>query len=314
MSEEEQEEQVYFAWLNNKIYVTHSSFNGVRVFSDQTPFTEFPEQITMSELCFPCGMVASTSSNSILISDNEPSCIWKIQLPDHKISRIDVCPDAGHLSITPDDELLVVNASDSLFDIFSLKDFSRTNSIEIPLYCFMIPCAAQMPNKNIIFSYTELEDLEDMYIICIMTTEGDVVRKFDPNMFEYFQRIPWQPSFFTTNDAGQLFISDSNYGRLFVFNSQMTDFHIVSNFKFETHELPRIVYMKDRQQLLVSDENSEGIISLCVIHLSPCNLIRGRNDEVIIPASNKSQFKRKRRANKFSTWNFQKLGLKKRRY
>ena len=283
------------------------------MFTDQTPFTEFPERINMPELRFPCGMVASTSSNSILISD-EPSYIWMIRLSDHKISRIDVCSDTGHLSITPDDELLVIDAIDFYFNIFSLKDFSKTNSIEIPLFCNRIPCAAQMPNKTIIFSYAELEYPENMYSICIMTTEGDVVRKFDPNMFEYFQRIPWQPSFFTTNDAGQLFISDSNYGRLFVFNSQMTDFHIVSNFKFETNEVPMIVYMEGRQQLLVSDENSEGVVSLCVFHLSPCNLIRGRNDDVIKPASNKSQFKRKRRANKFSTWNFQKLRLKKRRY
>ena len=94
----------------------------------------------------------------------------------------------------------------------------------------------------------------------------------------------------------------------------MTDFHIVSNFKFESHEIPKIVYMKGRQQLLVSDENDEGIMSLSMFHLSPCNLSRESNFEVIIPASNKFQFKRKRRANKLSTWNFQKLGMKRRRY
>ena len=102
---------------------------------------------------------------------------------------------------------------DISLDIFSLKDFSRTNSIEVPLYCIQISCAAQLPNKNVIFSYTEIEgDRMKLFCICIMTTEGDVVRKFDPNIFESIKRIPWRPTYFTTDDAGQLFFSDSNYG------------------------------------------------------------------------------------------------------
>ena len=298
------------AWLDSKIYVSYGL--GIRVFTDQTPFTELPEQISILQLVLPTAMVASTSTNSLLLNDSLFCCIWKIQLPDRRISRIGLSFVAGHLSITPNDELLVVVGEVS-FDILSLKDFSRTNSIEVPFNCTSIPCAAQLPNTNIIFAYNTDQFPMEIIGICLMTIEGKALRKFDPNAFEPNHRYSWCPLNFVTGDAGELFIADAKYGLLYAFNSKLTNLQ-VSNLDFDSPEGPTLHCAKGRQQLLVRDESVDGIMSLSVLHLSPCNLIRGRNDGVIMPASNLSRFKRKRKAYKFSTWNFQKLGMKRRRY
>ena len=301
------------AWLDNKIYITHYGMQGVRVFTDHTPFTELPERISIKELFLPCGMVASTISNSIFISDS--CCIWKIQLPDNKLSSKLVYSDPEHLSITPDNELLaVMGLGKNSLNFFSLEDLLKTKSISVPFDCKEISCAAQLPNKNIVISYAE-DILLEIFGICILTADGDVVRKFDPNVFKFFQLNPWCPANFAVDDDGRLLIVDHNSGRLFAFNSQMTDFYLF-NIEFETADGAKIVYIKGRQQLLVWEERDYSLkLSLSVFHLSPCNLIRGRNSESLMEklASDKSRIKRKRKANRFSTWNFQKLGMKRRR-
>ena len=303
----------HVAWLDNKIYIAHYGMEGVRVFNDHTPFTELPERIRIKDLFLPFGMVASTISNSIFIGDF--CCIWKIQLPDNKLSKLSsklVNYDPEHLSITPDNELLavVMGLRKNSLDFFSLEDLSRTKSISVPFHCVHISCAAQLPNKNIVISY-----LLQKFWICILTADGDVIRKFDPNLFEFFQLNPWCPANFAVDDNGRLLIVDRKSGRLFAFNSQMTYFHLF-NIEFEMPDGAKIVYIKGRQQLLVWEERDYSIkLSLSMFHLSPCNLIRERNPESLMEklASDKSRIKRKRKANKFSTWNFQKLGMKRRR-
>ena len=284
----------HVAWLDNKIYIAHYGMEGVRVFTDHPPFTELPERIRIKDLFQPCGMVASTLSNSIFISDF--CCIWKIQLPDNKLSSKLVDSSPEHLSITPDNELLGVRGlGKNSLDIFSLEDLSRTKSISVPFHCVHISCAAQLPNKNFVISYTE-EILMEIFGICILTADGDVIRKFDPNVFEFFQLNPWCPANFAVDDDGRLLIVDHNSGRLFAFNSQMTDFYLF-NIEFETADGTQIVYIKGRQQLLVWEERDYSLkLSLSVFHLSPCNLIRGRNSESPMEklASDKSRIKRKR--------------------
>ena len=323
--EEGQEDllDAHVAWLDNKIYVAHYGMKGVRVFTDRTPFTELPERINIKKFEHPCGMVASTISNSIFISDMYPS-IWKIQLPDYKLCRMKFSSDyPEHLSITPDNELLaVMGLGENSLDFFCLEDLSRTKSISVPFRCKEISCAAQLPNKNIVISYAK-DFFGDTVRICILTADGDVIRKFDPDMFELFQLNPWCPANFAVADDGRLFIVDKKNDRLFLFNSQMTDFHLLNiPFRSVDIDIPRIVCIKGRQQLLVVCEDIDKLNEICLsmFHLSPCNLIRGGSTESlpaeslpVLPAFDESRIKRKRKANKFSTWNFQKLGMKRRR-
>ena len=300
---------LHVAWLDNKIYIMQSDRKRVRVFTDHTPITEISTPIHIEKLGVTNCMVASTLSKSIFISDR--FCIWKIQLPDNKLSRIWVHREPDHLSITLNNELLAV-MGDTSFDIviFSLENFSMTKSIAVPFHCYDICCAAQLPNENIVISYGIIEE-DSLYQICILTAKGDVIKKFDPNMFESFPSNSWCPTYFSVIDDGQIvFIGDSIDNRLFVFNSQMTDCHLLSNIQLDSNDIPKIVYIKDRQQLLLCEERSHTIY-LSMLHLSPCNLIRGRTTKSLLPASNKSRIKRKHKVKKSSTRNFQKLGLKK---
>ena len=279
------DEEVLVAWLDNKIYVTYFGIKKVRVFSDQTPFTELPTPIHIKKIDVPRGMVASTLSNCIFLSDS--FCIWKIELPDHKITRYRTwdSSEPTHLSVTPDNELLVVTANSCLVNtrlyILSSKDFSMTKSIIVPNLCYKIFCAAQLRNKNIIISYTEDRQME-MCLFLILTTDGNSIL----TSFSSIQRNPQYPTYFATDNDGMFFIANTIHGGFWVYDSQLTYSHMISN-ELKSYDQPRIVCMKGRQQLLVCNKSNDGIM-ISMFHLSPCNLIRGRNNESLLPASDES--------------------------
>ena len=80
----------------------------VRVFSDQAPFNELPEGIEIKELEYAYGMAASATARSLFISDNFRSSVRVIELPKNVLKEFDAGYSPSHMSITPDDDLLVV--------------------------------------------------------------------------------------------------------------------------------------------------------------------------------------------------------------
>ena len=280
------------------------------MFADHAPFNELPEGIEIKELDYPYGMAASATARSLFISDNIRSCVWVIELPNHVLKEFDAGFWPSQMSITPYDELLVVvedkrkRTPPVLFSysisIFRLSDFSQMKSIPIPHIAAYVSCAAQLPNKNIIISYVTDYSLEDNQWISILSTDGEVIRKFDPNVFESIRQNPWSPDYFAIKENGDIFIMDGERGRIYWFNSQLTDYQLISCNDHAVDCPQRIVYVKDRGQLLVLDvigPDDASVSHLLVFHLGPCNLIQRRNDEGVTV----TKITRKRKALDFTS-------------
>ena len=212
---------IEIAWLENKIYVAYVGIKRVRVFADQAPFNELPEGIEIKELDFVHGMTASASTRSLFISDNTRCCVWAIELPNNVLKHIEVrfCP--SHMSITPDDELLVVVEDERIcwpihvsysINIFSLSDFSLTKSIPMPHTVECITCAAQLPNKNIVISYEPIDNMDEGWL-GILSIDGEFLQNFDPNVFKSIRQNPWFPEYFAIMENGDIFIIDKIDGK-----------------------------------------------------------------------------------------------------
>ena len=300
---------VHIAWLENRICITYGQIKRVRVFADRAPFEELPEGIEFENIIDPGGMVACPSSRSLFVSDGFEVCVWKIQFPQRTMSKIETGYAPEQVSITPNNELLVVIESyygdgqaSFRINIHQMTDFSRTKSILLPRQVCELLCAVQSPNMNYIISHMKEYSGPSRFCISILSTNGEIIRTFDPDMFEFISQNPWSPFFLAIKENGDIFVADGENNRVFLFNPQMTSYYqIISNGGYEPTSPSQIVYIQEKQQLLVYEDraldqtnvDAHGIMS--VFHLSPCNLDKERNDGAE-PAKNELRIGRKRKA------------------
>ena len=273
------------AWLENKIYVlcdnvilTGDNVNRLRVFADHAPYEELSEGVVLKGVDDAFGMAASVSTRSIFFSDPFERCIWKLQIPQNKMKRIPVRHMPFWLSVGQDEELFVVMAykdTKSIY-IYRLADVSLVKFILPPKDISNVTCIAQSPNRDIVITHSTFANRYD-YFISILSTDGEMIRTFNPGLHESL-RESWWPHSFAIADTGDVFVVDPIYGRISMLNSQLTDFQIISCYGIQSPSL--IIYIKEKQQLLISEGltsdlfgmEEEVVKPIHVFHLSPCNL------------------------------------------
>ena len=96
------------AWLEERIYVVTKSSNIVYVHPDQESIDgSNSEIIELKGMKKPWDMVASKLSRTIFISDHGIRCVWRIQLPEVRISRLEVEGTPCEMSVSSSDVLVV---------------------------------------------------------------------------------------------------------------------------------------------------------------------------------------------------------------
>ena len=181
------------------------------------------------------------------------------------------------LAVAQDGELFVSALEDtwSIY-IFMMADVSLVKSILLPKVISDVTCIAQSPNRDIVITYSTLSDPYS-YSISILSTDGEIIRTFNHGLHESL-RESWWPHSFAIAETGDIFVVDPFHCRISVLNSQLTDFQIISCYGIQSPAL--IVYIKEKQQLLVSEGTRSDPVSwdeevakpIYVFHLSPCNL------------------------------------------
>ena len=268
---------MYMTWLEHKIYVSCGSVKRLRVFHDHAPFKELPGGIEMEGLRNALAMSASLSTRSIFFSDPYGRCLWKIQIPQNEVKRFPLKYDPWIMSVTRDDELLVIRntrITDHFIDIFRVADVSLVKSISLTKDIVRVSCVAQSPNRDIIMAYTKKHQV---CLMSMLSMNGEIIRTFDPRLFESFRSF-WDPYSFTITDTGNIFVVDALCRRIFLVNSRLTDYHIVSNHDHQIRSPLSILFISEKQQLLVdegteyytSEKDLEIIEHISLFHLSPC--------------------------------------------
>ena len=316
---------VEMAWLENNIYIIQPG-RRIRVFSDQAPFNELPGGIELNRMRHPFSIVSSATHRSLFISDtsDQCKCIWQITMPGKRVKRWDMDGAVPwQLSITPDDELLVVHArgrddgedddeeeeeeddddeDDDGEDYFihslgviNLIDCSWTRMVPIPNTVRALFSAAKLPNQKLVISYGESRR-DNKYKIGILSEDGEsFTRTFDLEMFPSIQDKQWCPFQLQISDDGELFVADRDGGRVFLFNSRLTDYQIINNSYRQYKSITSILYIKNRRQILVWGAQLENVPLpgnvVSVYSLSPCSLIKPKHGNDVATGT----IKRKRR-------------------
>ena len=220
------------------------------------------------------GMAASVSTRSIFFSEPLAQCIWKLKIPENELKRFRVRYMPLKLSVGQDDELFVImdtHFRSCSIDIFRLADVSLVKSILLSGDIFRVSCVAQSPNRDIVITYNTLS-LE--YFISILSTNGEIIRTFNHESLPQW----WNPRSFVIADTGDIFVVERRPGMIYMLNTQMTDIQFIPYYGIQWSLL--IVYIKEKQQLLVSEGeksyhigmDEEVVKPIHVFHLSPCNL------------------------------------------
>ena len=212
-------------------------------------------------------MASSKSSRALFISEDnwDHENILKIQMPTKQMTRWNIGGLLECMSITPDDELLVVSRKDHYdldrddydpnndeltLSLLRLEDASEKKCILLPSGIGEVSCAAQLPNKNFIISYST-EDLPDSSRLAELPNEGYAfTRHFDLSLFDSIQQKHWNPYCFAIKDDGQIIVGDRHGKRLICFNSKFSDYLIISSNESELSDPHQIIYINENQQLL----------------------------------------------------------------
>ena len=176
----------------------------------------------------------------------------------------------------------------SILQVYTLADGSLTRSMRLPIEVQYVPCAAELPNKTFVISYAK--NTSDDRKIGILSMDGEslsFIRTLDPRFFESIGIEPWCSSEFVVYDDGEIFLVDDDGGRVIWLNSKLTDYRIISNNDSQLINPSAIVYIKEKQQLMVCGDEihapaSGTVIDTCVsvFHLSPCSLAKETSEAV----------------------------------
>ena len=79
------------ARLENKIFVTLKESKTIFAFWEKRPFIRMEhENIEIQGLKDPRDLAASIVDTSLFVSDPDSKCLWKVRVPDKKVSKVEM--------------------------------------------------------------------------------------------------------------------------------------------------------------------------------------------------------------------------------
>ena len=243
----------------------------------------------------PWCMTSSASTRSIFIGDGQRNCIFRIQMPDRKVSIWAIAAVRSHLSITPNGELLagVLDINEDAgyrsyscqLNIFDLSKASR-RVIPLPREIKKIIGLIQTHNENFVISYWSFW----RGWVSVLSSDGQNIIKtvnslaYESNQLSAFTSVNLYS--FTLLDDGQILACDFEGARVLLLNPDLTCCRVLSNNGHTCDEYTSgFVNIKDKQKLFVHGlkRNVSGVYNsfFSIFHLSPCYLVKQRKQTSI---------------------------------
>ena len=162
--------------------------------------------------------------------------------------------------------------------VINVTERTWASTIRVSNTVKIILSAVKSSNQNFILSYGE-SNHDEKYKIGILSKDGEsFTRTFDLDLFASIQEKQWCPINLSVSDDGGIFVADCVGGRVFLFNSRLTDYQIITNNSRQLSTIATILHIKNRQQLFVWGALSENVPApgsvVLVLSLSPCSLIK----------------------------------------
>ena len=239
------------AWLDHAVYVTYDNLRSVRVFKDESPFTEL-SPIHIEDLVMPDSMVACAWMHKIYIGVSQESIIWKIDCTNNTSViklPIDLMGTPVHLSITTDNNLLAVvvrfcsvqqvgdelhfevDALDNLvynaggtrafhyLEIHRQTDHARVGMIRLPEDMEKVGCVVQSTDSNFIISYQRNIKSSEFFISALSSNGENIIWTMVTAFFTIHSQSNFYPYYFIIDQEGDgdIFLAAKCENRVFVY-------------------------------------------------------------------------------------------------
>ena len=152
--------------FEKRIYVICSESNRILIFSKDGSLDEPDEEIPIDNMKYPWDITCIKANRFLYISDKCHQCVWNIKMPDKNLSNIEM-PDKNisklkidgqprGMSITQENELLVVCRDESkLYSLDIINSEDETQTIHLPIEMSDVWQAIRLFSKNFIISHQE---------------------------------------------------------------------------------------------------------------------------------------------------------------
>ena len=283
---EETKGVVGVTWLADKIYVVCKYSKTVHVFQDRKPFKKL-NQTEVEQMKSPQDLTASKTSMSVYISDLKKMCIWKIKINTGDIIRIESNRKPYSLSVTVEQDELIVAAKDvqtarCYLDIYDLhiqeEQGPPKKTIILPDTISKCLHAVQLSRKNTIENnyIIAYEDNDDENLIGEVSKDGEFLRYFPTLEFN-----PWSITHLQIDEYNNIFIADHfpAQHRVLLLNYDSERFKVLFKKEPKIMDPFRLCYVagrtgKQNKNLLIVGQDSQPDST------PPVSVIKIKNDDL----------------------------------
>ena len=194
------------------IYLICSKSNRILSFFNNELFEKPADEISVDNMENPWDITCSEVNRSLYISDKSHQCVWNIKMPDKKIHECKIDGQPRGMSITKDNELLLVVCRDEYkqysLDIINSED--KTLTIHLPTKMNEVWQAIRLFSKNFMISHQE----KGQHSISEVSFNGEtILRTFGLESTRPDQTINWRA-------RDNLFVIDPSAERVYSLNTK----------------------------------------------------------------------------------------------
>ena len=250
---------------NNKLYVVLKHSNAISIFNARDPKNvTLEDTIMVPGMAAPSDLTISKKQELMFVSDVTEKCIWEIKLWNKDVSKWWVQKKPNRMSITCDDNLLVVSSSldgscdakQQYLDMYGIG-YSRTSKPHpLPTAIKTLFHAVQLSNKHVIISYESKQTKNNL--VSEISAHGAILRSF--TLSSTRPRTTVASLYLCVNDNDGVYIANNAILYFDKTRTSMENLSVVST----TISPARLCYSSEGsyKMLFVGVSTSKGLVSV----------------------------------------------------
>ena len=261
------------ARLENKIFVALKESKTIFAFWEKRPFIRMEhENIEIQGLKDPRDLAASIVDTSLFVSDPDSKCLWKVRVPDKKVSKVEIDGEPHKLFVSPRNQLLITVKVEGtisrhrlprlgtktvrwFLEIHGLSELCSPRRMALPPQIHEPEHVVRSSKGNIIIAYRVKESndnfqVANVYQISELSETGDIIRtctlsNASPSLN--------QPIYLSVTSDYRVFVVDMMNNSILLLDETLTSARVLVT-RDKEHQLvapQRLHYSLDDHMLIV---------------------------------------------------------------
>ena len=253
--------------LKEKLYVALENSTEILIFNSRDPKNVVLEdKFVVAGMAAPSDLTCFGKQELMFVSDVTENCLWEIRLLDRGVSKWPMQRKPNRISISYDDNLLVVSSSldgscdakQQFLDMYDIDDPQNDTSHPLPRIINILFDAVQLLTRHVIITYESKQTKNNL--VSEISTDGTILRSF---ILSSAKPLSTAESFYLcVNDKDGVYIADSYSNEILYFDTRL---ELIENLSLVSTAIPpaRLCYSTDEsyQMLFVGTTTLPGSVS-----------------------------------------------------